>query len=73
MKLIGRLLSQTPVFFQKIRNICLAVGGAAAVVMMLPNYPDLSEWFHTAMEHCAVAGGIGAFISQLSKHETPSQ
>lgn len=72
-RIFERLKSETPIFFLKLRNICLALGAAAGATMLLPKYDSLPEWFHTGIGHCMVAGAIGAFISQLSKHEAPKE
>ncbi len=62
--LVERIISPTPKFFQKLRNIGLILGAASAVILGSP--VALPAAVVTTAGYLAVAGGVITAVSQTA-------
>jgi hypothetical protein len=63
-EILDRLKSPTPVFWKRVRNFCIALGGAGLLILSTPDYyptflVNLATYFTTA-------GIVGMLLSQLT-------
>jgi hypothetical protein len=64
MSIVERLLSPTPTFFQKLRNIGLALAAISAAIMTFP--VALPAIVTTIASYLAVAGSVLSGVSQVT-------
>ena len=67
MNLLERALSPTPPFFQKLRNIGLALAAISAAIMTFP--VALPAIVTTIASYLAVAGSVLSGVSQVAVPE----
>jgi hypothetical protein len=67
MNLVERALSPTPTFFQKLRNIGLALAAISAAIIATP--VALPAIIKTIAGYLAVAGTVLSGVSQVTVHE----
>lgn len=68
--IMDRMMSETPSFWKKVRNVMLAVGTVSGIIVAAP--VALPAVVVTVAGYGLTVGAVGAALSQMTKKDTPT-